>query len=399
MSVACSSPKDRMSVALATLYPSDPMRISGGVRTVAYHLVQGLSQWPDLDIHAVHCHSEVEQDRDVVSENVAVHYRAMRSRRIVPNTVVAVSKVGTILKRLSPAVVNAHTGHYAVAALRARLPTLYTVHGVAFREAQVYGQNGLLERLRYYMERYYDALAMRRVKHAIAISPYVMREYHGRTHAQWHRIDNPISEEFLSLDNREQVGRVLFVGTITEVKDILTLLKAFALMARRPDGVRCHLRLAGRTTSPAYEQTLKDYIHEHGLHTTVSFLGALDRPALLREYGECAAVVLPSRQENAPMAVIEAMAAGKPVVATRVGGIPDLVLDGETGFLVEPGDESDMARSLTRLLSDDQLRGRMGVRARHEASARFRLKEVVRKYREVYYLTAGQCQPVCRSAA
>jgi len=350
MSVACLSPRDRLSVALATLYPNDPMRISGGVRTVAYHLVQGLSRWPDLNIHVVHCHSEVEQDRDVVSENVAVHYRAMRKRRIVPNTVVAVSKVGGILKRLSPAVVNAHTGHYAVAALRARLPTLYTVHGVAFREAQVYGHKGLLERLRFFMERYYDALAMRRVKHAIAISPYVMREYKGRTHAQWHRIDNPIPEEFFG-------------------------------------------------TSPAYEQTLRAFIDEHGLRTVVTFLGALDREALLREYAECAAVVLPSRQENAPMAIIEAMAVGKPVVATRVGGIPDLVLDGETGFLVEAGDASGMAHALARLLSDAPLRLRMGVRARREASVRFHLKEVAHKYREVYYLIAGRGAPVRRSSA
>ena len=99
------------------------------------------------------------------------------------------------------------------------------------------------------------------------------------------------------------------------------------------------------------------------------------------------------------MAIIEAMAVGKPVVATRVGGIPDLVLDGETGFLVEAGDASGMAHALTRLLSDAQLRERMGVRARREASARFRLKEVAHKYREVYYLAAGLRPRVGRSSA
>jgi len=399
MSVAGLAPRGRLRVALATLYPSDPTRISGGVRAVSYHLAQGLGQWPDLDVHTVHCHSEVEQDRDVVSGNVAVHYRAMRKRRIVPNTVVAVSKVGRILKQLSPAVVNAHTGHYAVAALRARLPTVYTVHGVTFREARVYARKGLLERLRFYMEMYYDAMAMRRVKHAIAISPYVMQEYQGRTRAHWHRIDNPIPDEFFDLDNRAQTGQVLFVGTITEVKDILTLLKALAVMARQPDGVQCHLRLAGRTTSQGYEQVLRDYVRESGLRTAVTFLGALDRPELLREYAECAVVVLPSRQENAPMAVIEAMAAGKPVVATKVGGIPDLVHNGATGFLVEAGDVSGMARALSSLLSDAELRLRMGVQARREAQARFRLREVARKYREVYYLVAGLVPPATWGSA
>ena len=90
------------------------------------------------------------------------------------------------------------------------------------------------------------------------------------------------------------------------------------------------------------------------------------------------------------MAIIEAMAAAKPVVATRVGGIPDLVEHGKTGFLVEPGDALSMAHSITKLLSDAELRLRLGAQARRQASARFRLAEVARKYREVYYLVAAQ---------
>jgi len=379
-----------LTVALATLYPTDPSRIPGGVRTVAYNLVHGLSHWSDLDIHVVHCHSEVAQDSDETDGNIAVHYRAMPKRRLVPNTVVSVHKVQRILRQLSPNVVNPHAGHYAVAALRAGLPTVYTVHGVAFREAQIYKRRGLLQRLRFYMEVYYDALAMRRVKHAIAISPYVMREYRGRTHAQWHRIDNPIPDDFFALDNRERSGRILFVGTITEVKDILTLLKALVIMSQEMGSLSFHLRLAGRTTSPRYEEMLRDYVSENGLGKVVAFLGMLDKKALLKEYAECAVLVLPSRQENAPMAIIEAMAAAKPVVATRVGGIPDLVEHGKTGFLVEPGDALSMAHSITKLLSDAELRLRLGAQARRQASARFRLAEVARKYREVYYLVAAQ---------
>ena len=115
----------------------------------------------------------------------------------------------------------------------------------------------------------------------------------------------------------------------------------------------------------------------------------LDRQTLLQEYAECAVLALPSRQENAPMAIIEAMAAGKPVVAARVGGVPDLVREGETGFLFEAGDASGMAHALVRLLTDDGLRTRMGMQARKEARGRFRLEEVARQYREVYYLVAG----------
>lgn len=407
-----------LRVALATLYPVDPTLISGGVRAVAHNLVRGLSRFPDLDVQVVHCHSEVPQDKVVTEWNVTVHYRAMSQRRIIPNTVAAVGKVQRILGELSPDVVNAHNGHYAVAALRARLPTVYTVHGVPFREAPSYVHRGIRERLRYYLEVYYAGLAMRHVKHAIAISPYVMREYEGRTRAQWYRIDNPLPDEFFlsGTGQHGQEGRVLFVGTITEVKDILTLLQA---ITRIVGGSSCDgqpscssqafgdirtanrdqpvsLRLAGRTTSPEYENTLKTYVSEHDLEDVVTFLGGLERRALLKEYAECAVVALPSRQENAPMAIIEAMAAGKPVVATRVGGIPDLVEDGQTGFLVEPGDAMGMADSLVRLLSDATLRERMGGEARRRAVSRFRMEAVAQKYREVYYSVAGKPCPMDR---
>jgi glycosyltransferase involved in cell wall biosynthesis len=379
-----------LKVALATLYPVDATRIAGGVRTVAHHLVQGLKEFPDLDIHVVHCHSEVTQNRDVIERNVTLHYRTLPGRRIIPNTVIAVDRVRGILEALAPAIVNPHESHYAVAALRAHLPVVYTVHGVPSREAPSYAHKGLSERLRFCMERYYSAIAMRQVEHAIAISPYVMREYEGRSRAQWHRIDNPLPEEFFNLQSHERDGQVLFVGTITEVKDILCLLQAVAIINRQPEGVPCRLRLAGRTTSPQYEQMLTDYVRQNRLQEVVTFLGMLDHDMLLQEYAQCAVVALPSRQENAPMAIIEAMAVGKPVVATRVGGIPDLVQEGETGLLVDAGDAVGLARSLVTLLSDATLRRQMGARARQQANARFRLEQVARKYRQVYYLVAAE---------
>lgn len=93
-------------------------------------------------------------------------------------------------------------------------------------------------------------------------------------------------------------------------------------------------------------------------------LGFVAHDELGRLYDEAAVVVLPSLREGLPLAVVEAMAHGRPVVATRVGGIPDLVEDGVTGFLVEPGDRDGLRAALERLLADPQLRRRMGTEAR-----------------------------------
>lgn len=378
-----------MRVALVTPYPVDTMRIPGGVRSVAYNLVQGLRRFPDLDIHILHCHSEVLENRVESEGNLTVHYMTMPKRRVVPNTILAVGRVAKTLRRLHPDVVNAHAPHYAVAALRSGRPTIYTIHGVTHREAAIYGGR-LFDRMRFAVELYYARQAIREVQHLVAISPYVMGEYKDRTRAQWHRIDNPLPDDFFALERRDVSGRVLFVGSITEVKDLLTLLQAVAVIRHEQPDIPLSVHLAGRTTSPNYERSLRAYILEHNLETVVTFLGMLDRKSLLQEYAECTVLALPSRQENAPMAIIEAMAAGKPIVATKVGGIPDLVDDGETGFLVDAGDFVNMAQRLTMLLTNAALCRHMGDLGRRKAAARFRLQEVAHKYRELYYFVAGQ---------
>ena len=93
--------------------------------------------------------------------------------------------------------------------------------------------------------------------------------------------------------------------------------------------------------------------------------------AHVREIAAARAVVLFSRQENAPTIIAQAMAAGKPVVASRVGGVAEMVDDGATGFLVESEDEAALADRLARVLDDEPLCGQMGRRAHEIASARF----------------------------
>ena len=97
--------------------------------------------------------------------------------------------------------------------------------------------------------------------------------------------------------------------------------------------------------------------------------------------------VMSSVTEGLGTSIIDAMACGKPVVATSVGGIPELVVNGETGFLVAPRDHEGMARALTALLKDESLRRRMGeagrTRARVDFSAERMVQDTLRVYRRV----------------
>jgi glycosyltransferase involved in cell wall biosynthesis len=99
-------------------------------------------------------------------------------------------------------------------------------------------------------------------------------------------------------------------------------------------------------------------------------LGFVPHEELERLYGRAAIVVLPSYREGLPLCVLEAMAHGRPVVASAVGGIPELVEDGVTGLLVEPGDVAGLRAALERLLADSALRKRMGREARARVAER-----------------------------
>jgi len=122
-----------------------------------------------------------------------------------------------------------------------------------------------------------------------------------------------------------------------------------------------------------------------------SHLGIADSvilPGVRHEVPEILALldlfVLPSLWEGLPISILEAMAAGKPVVATRVGGVPEVVVDGETGLLVPPRDPEALAGAIARLLRDPQLRHRMGQAGQERVREHFSVEQMVRRTETLY---------------
>ena len=99
--------------------------------------------------------------------------------------------------------------------------------------------------------------------------------------------------------------------------------------------------------------------------------------------------MLPSLSEGVPRSILEAMALGKPVVASRVGGVAGVVEDGDTGLLVEPGDVGGLADRLRRMIADPGLCARMGRRAREVALTRYSLRRNIAGLRAIYAEVAG----------
>jgi glycosyltransferase involved in cell wall biosynthesis len=176
------------------------------------------------------------------------------------------------------------------------------------------------------------------------------------------------SRRYLGItDDRFAVG---WIGRMTAVKRTDDVMVAFKQL--RDAGVDAVLCMVGDGPD---RPGLEERAHELGVMQDTLFLGYQEDVAPF--YAAFDALVLPSSNEGTPVSAIEALAAGRPVVATRVGGVPDVVQDGEDGFLVEPGATDDLADRLALLARDPALRERMGAAGRARVLPRYAVERLV----------------------
>jgi glycosyltransferase involved in cell wall biosynthesis len=180
-----------------------------------------------------------------------------------------------------------------------------------------------------------------------------------------------------ALDWRDDDVVIGCVARLEPEKGHAILLDAFRHVSARNRRVR--LLLIG---DGGERERLVSMAQAFGLNGSVRFLGIRsDIPELLRT---CDMAVLASSQEGLPIALLEAMAAGKPVVATRVGSVPQVVQDGLTGLLVLPGDAAALAEALETLIADHQTRRRLAERAFELVGAHFSFDRTLKQYAEVF---------------
>lgn len=169
----------------------------------------------------------------------------------------------------------------------------------------------------------------------------------------------------------------VFVGTLLPHKGLQDALSALSSLMGHP------WRLLVVGTGPE-EGACRHLAARTGVADRVTFLGHRAPDEVERIVGACDALVLPSSVEGLPYVILEAMACAKPVVSTTAYGIPEAVVEGETGFLVAPGDVDALGRALQVLLRDSELRSRMGRAARTRFEERFTLERQLATMEDLY---------------
>jgi glycosyltransferase involved in cell wall biosynthesis len=300
-------------------------------------------------------------------------------------------RVQRIYSRIVPDVIHAQAfSEYALAS-PVSIPLVLTVHGLALpasaimQAAYFQGAIGIYRR---WVGEWTVRRSVQKAKVVISTAGDYVRQAMGvlLDGKRIYDIANPLdSDTWFGITNTSGFdSQILSVGTVIEWKNTLGLIQAFAQVAHQVSEAK--LILVGGIGDLAYYSRVQKEITRLGLWHKVDFLGQgrLDHAQLLKAYGRASIVVLASIQETAPMAVAQAMAAGKPVVATRVGGLPWMVEEGVTGYLVDVGDTQSMADRIVELLRNKAMCQRMGQAAREVARERFAADRVAEQTVQVY---------------
>ena len=173
--------------------------------------------------------------------------------------------------------------------------------------------------------------------------------------------------------------RFLFLGGLSRAKGVDVLLQAVAL-SQGP----WRLAVAGAEAEAGFLAWMHSEVERLNIGQRVRWLGEVRGAAKDEAIAASHAFVLPSRAEGLPMAMLECMGAGLPVVATRVGAIPEVVTEAEEGLLVPPGDAAALAAAMDRLSADTVLRRRLGLRARQTCSAHYSVEAAALKLATLY---------------
>ena len=357
-----------MRILLTTDYY--PPHIGGGVEVVVAEVGRRLVQMG----HEVAVVTLDSVERPVTSEHDGVMVRRIPSVRL--NRLVGLElRVSTSVNRelmkmveeFAPDVVNAHHLYFTStpAALRAAkrfaVPAVLTLHVASMEEFD--GWRGVAARL---YERSMAGRFLGQADAIVAVSDAVALSIRRYTAEEATVIPNgvDVNRFYPKPGKRSSRGRVVFVGRLIANKGPDRVLSAFQQVLQAVPSAT--LTMVGDGTM---RRTLQRYVTSNDLSGSVEFLGLRrDVDTLLRD---CDVFVRPSLVEGMPLAVLEAMSSGLPVVASDVGGVREVVENEVSGFVVSPRSEKAVVEALIRLLSDEELRVRMGAAARRRVLQNF----------------------------
>lgn len=341
-------------------YPLSPDCIHGGVEASVYGVVQELAKSHIVDVFDLPRIGE--KDKLEQLGNLTIHrYANLGSHN--KDAVHRLAEMTRGIIALSPDICHIHgTGTISKElyfALRNNgMPIIVTVHGLLQEEKkQALKRRFSLKHLyQYLIQTRGEKQLLNAVPRVIVDTAYVedkLREYQLRHTPEMHVIPQGIDETFYGINCNPDSRTLLSVGAISPRKGHIYTVEMFNNLRAR--GIEAKLRIIGSLADNAYYEQLQQKIAASPYSFDITLEANLPRKELLKAYADAKLFVLHSCEESQGIVFAEAMATGLPVVATRIGGIPYVVVDGTSGLLCPYADIETMTDSVERLLMDRKL--------------------------------------------
>jgi len=333
----------------------------------------------EIEVHVISCTRRRMNAPEKIADNIWFHQPYVPhlgwGRSLFLGCALTVRR---LLKKIDPDIVHGQGTERdcAMGAVLSGYPNVLTIHG----NMRVHAKRSENVDSRYYkMASALETFCLKRTDGVVAISSYTQSLVQPLNAKTW-LVPNAAESRFFEARHRPPATpRILFVGSMDERKNPLNLLRVCEPLLRKGE---CTIALAGQIQkNNAYGEELEKAVHSL---PGVSALGHIDRQQLVSELASSSMLVLPTFEDNCPMVVLEAMASGLPVAASRVGGIPDLITHDADGLMFDPHDLDDMRSIIERLVRNPELRARLSEAAKAKAQAEFLPRRIAKRHVEIY---------------
>jgi glycosyltransferase involved in cell wall biosynthesis len=358
--------------------PDTPNAPRGGVHNALWNLLRALKDYDKINIRVICNGNQVGR---IVRENQeGIPFIFIPRTKSLPTYIdylgPSLGWLNKVLKEEEPDIV--HFQSTAWWAQSCKFPYVLTIHGIAEIDSYLRSQ-GLRGALKKKVVRLTEGKARKNARNLIAISSYTRTQIGEETNVRV--IHNPIAPSFFCQREEKIPGRVLVAGMITPLKNVLVIIQAAKRLALR--GHAIDLRIAGWGLETSYGQKCLDAARAVPPPSKIEFLGGLSSQKYMEQLARAELLIVASQQENSPMVIAEAMAAGTAVLAHAVGGIPEMVTDGLNGRLFHGSDEETLANTWERMYKEDDLAA-MGRNGHEFVSGRHAPSIVAQKTVEFY---------------
>ncbi|NTV44198.1 MAG: glycosyltransferase family 4 protein [Candidatus Yonathbacteria bacterium] len=381
-----ASRKTRLLVVIPYFYP----RI-GGAENYAYHIAQLFQESGSYDVTVVTSNYETNEYRKETIDGLQVH--RLPASLHISNTPVNHSwyrEFSRIYDAVNPDIVNIHTpvpfmGDVAALALKRRCPLVVTYHAGSMLKGKM-PEDIVIS----VYEKFFLPMLFRRADAVVPVSEYFFSSGLGKGFEEKMHVIRPGVDisRYIPTPLPSPARTITYVGRIehsSNWKGIEELFQAMKLvLLRRPDAI---LEMIGGGDALAY---VKSRARDLGIGESVVFFGPQAGKDVIDAYRRSNVFVLPSTSEaeQSSISLVEAMASGRPVIGTRVGGTPYILKHEENGLLVEPKDSVALADAIVRILEDVSLAERLAKGARADAED-VDWSSQIRKYRHLFNSLLG----------